>query len=139
MYSVPLPVSAIRTRIRQEFERHRYVNKLPVVDVLLQKGNADYQVRGSGEMYYDRGFNTELALTTVSTGDDELLAPDNTHHVIFQGGELQGRQEATDEFHHGLPRGMFALHRRTIVENADLTPSRDAIRMGSQKPTHIYM
>jgi len=45
MYSVPLPVSAIRTRIRQEFERHRYVNKLPVVDVLIQKGNADYQVR----------------------------------------------------------------------------------------------
>ncbi|KAJ9143593.1 Complex 1 protein [Coniochaeta hoffmannii] len=43
MYSVPLPVSAIRTRIRQEFERHRYVNKLPVVDVLIQKGNADYQ------------------------------------------------------------------------------------------------
>lgn len=46
MYSVPLPVSAIRTRMRQEYERHRYVNKLPVVDVLLTKGNMDYQVRG---------------------------------------------------------------------------------------------
>jgi hypothetical protein len=44
MYSVPHPVSAIRTRIRQEFERHRYVNKLSVVDVLLFQGNADYQV-----------------------------------------------------------------------------------------------
>ncbi|KAK3333533.1 hypothetical protein B0T19DRAFT_418349, partial [Cercophora scortea] len=44
MYSVPLPVSAIRTRIRQEFERHRFVNKLAVTDVLLVKGNADYQV-----------------------------------------------------------------------------------------------
>ncbi|KAH8895055.1 hypothetical protein GQ53DRAFT_744489, partial [Thozetella sp. PMI_491] len=43
MYSVPHPVSAIRTRIRQEFERHRYVNKLSVVDVLLFQGNADYQ------------------------------------------------------------------------------------------------
>ncbi|KAJ4304079.1 hypothetical protein N0V88_001689 [Collariella sp. IMI 366227] len=43
MYSVPLPVSVIRTRIRQEFERHRFVNKLPVVDVLLMHNNADYQ------------------------------------------------------------------------------------------------
>ncbi len=44
MYSVPLPVSAIRTRIRQEFERHRFANKLPVVDVLIGQSNADYQV-----------------------------------------------------------------------------------------------
>ncbi|KAI0460503.1 complex 1 protein [Xylaria acuta] len=43
MYSVPFPVSTIRTRMRQEFERHRYVNKLPVVDVLLQQNNAEYQ------------------------------------------------------------------------------------------------
>jgi hypothetical protein len=44
MYSVPQPVSAIRTRMRQEFERHRFVDKLPVVDVLLMQSNADYQV-----------------------------------------------------------------------------------------------
>ncbi|KAI1200025.1 complex 1 protein [Nemania serpens] len=43
MYSVPFPVSTIRTRMRQEFERHRYVNKLPVVDVLLLQNNAEYQ------------------------------------------------------------------------------------------------
>ncbi|TRX94833.1 hypothetical protein FHL15_004294 [Xylaria flabelliformis] len=43
MYSVPFPVSTIRTRMRQEFERHRYVNKLPVVDVLIQQNNAEYQ------------------------------------------------------------------------------------------------
>ncbi|EAA28068.3 NADH/ubiquinone oxidoreductase [Neurospora crassa] len=43
MYSLPLPISVIRTRIRQEFERNRFVNKLPVVDVLLTKGHADYQ------------------------------------------------------------------------------------------------
>lgn len=43
MYSVPFPVSVIRTRMRQEFERYRYVNKLPVVDVLIQKNNAEYQ------------------------------------------------------------------------------------------------
>ncbi|RWA06018.1 hypothetical protein EKO27_g9089 [Xylaria grammica] len=45
MYSVPFPVSTIRTRMRQEFERHRYVNKLPVIDVLLMQNNAEYQVR----------------------------------------------------------------------------------------------
>lgn len=44
MYSVTHPVSAIRTRMRQEFERHRFVNKLPVVDVLLFQSNAEYQV-----------------------------------------------------------------------------------------------
>ena len=44
MYNMPMPISAIRTRIRQEFERQRYVSKLPIVDVLLFKGNAEYQV-----------------------------------------------------------------------------------------------
>ncbi|KAI1366991.1 complex 1 protein [Xylaria arbuscula] len=43
MYSVPFPVSSIRTRMRQEFERHRYVNKIGVVDVLLMQNNAEYQ------------------------------------------------------------------------------------------------
>jgi NADH dehydrogenase (ubiquinone) 1 alpha subcomplex subunit 6 len=45
MYNLPMPISTIRTRIRQEFERHRYVNKLPVADVLLFKSHAEYQVR----------------------------------------------------------------------------------------------
>lgn len=45
MYNVPLPVSVIRTRMREEFERHRYINKLPVVDVLLFQSDAEYQVR----------------------------------------------------------------------------------------------
>jgi len=43
MYNLPMPISVIRTRIRQEFERHRYVNKLPVADVLLFKSHAEYQ------------------------------------------------------------------------------------------------
>lgn len=44
MYSLNMPVSAIRTKIRQEFEQHRYVNQLNVVDVLIQKSNAEFQV-----------------------------------------------------------------------------------------------
>ncbi|KAF3770398.1 NADH dehydrogenase, alpha subcomplex, subunit 6 [Cryphonectria parasitica EP155] len=43
MYNVPLPVSVIRTRMREEFEKHRYVSKLPVVDVLLFQSHAEYQ------------------------------------------------------------------------------------------------
>ncbi|KAI1331187.1 NADH dehydrogenase, alpha subcomplex, subunit 6 [Xylariaceae sp. FL0255] len=43
MYEVPHPVSSIRSKMRQEFEKHRFVNKLPVVDVLLMQNNAEYQ------------------------------------------------------------------------------------------------
>ncbi|CAL5868258.1 uncharacterized protein PFLUO_LOCUS2482 [Penicillium psychrofluorescens] len=43
MYSLGMPVSAIRTKIRQEFEKHRYVNQLNVVDVLLFQSHAEFQ------------------------------------------------------------------------------------------------
>lgn len=51
MYNISMPVSAIRTRMRQEFERHRYADKLPVVDVLIFKSNADYQVRKASQSW----------------------------------------------------------------------------------------
>lgn len=51
MYSLNIPVSAIRTKIRQEFERHRYVNQLPVVDVLIFQSHAEFQVRCSGSIF----------------------------------------------------------------------------------------
>jgi NADH dehydrogenase (ubiquinone) 1 alpha subcomplex subunit 6 len=44
MYSLGMPVSAIRTKIRQEFEKHRYVSQISVVDVLLYKSHAEFQV-----------------------------------------------------------------------------------------------
>jgi len=43
MYSLNMPVSQLRTKVRQEFERHRYVNKLPVVDMLLFQSHAEFQ------------------------------------------------------------------------------------------------
>ena len=46
MYSLNMPVSKIRTKIRQEFERHRFVNKLSVVDVLLTQCHMEFQVGG---------------------------------------------------------------------------------------------
>lgn len=44
MYSLNMPVSQLRTKVRQEFERHRYVNKLPVVDMLLFRSHSEFQV-----------------------------------------------------------------------------------------------
>jgi len=38
--------------MRQEFERHRYVNKLPVIDVLLFQNDAEYQVRDRTKYFY---------------------------------------------------------------------------------------
>lgn len=45
MYSLGIPVSGIRTKVRQEFEKHRYVQQLSAVDVLLYKSHAEFQVR----------------------------------------------------------------------------------------------
>lgn len=45
MYSLDMPVSAIRTKIRQEFERHRFVSQLRTVDVLLFNSHSEFQVR----------------------------------------------------------------------------------------------
>jgi hypothetical protein len=44
MYSLNMPISAIRTKIRQEFERHRYVNQLKTTDVLLFNSHQEFQV-----------------------------------------------------------------------------------------------
>jgi NADH dehydrogenase (ubiquinone) 1 alpha subcomplex subunit 6 len=44
MYSLNMPVSAIRTKVRQEFEKHRYVKQLSAVDVLLFQSHAEFQV-----------------------------------------------------------------------------------------------
>ncbi|CCG81485.1 putative NADH-ubiquinone oxidoreductase B14 subunit [Taphrina deformans PYCC 5710] len=43
LYEMELPVSTVRSKIRQEFERNRYVSDLPTIDVLLFKGQIEYQ------------------------------------------------------------------------------------------------
>ena len=45
MYSLNKPVAELRTKMRQEFERHRYVSQLQVVDMLIFQSNAEFQVR----------------------------------------------------------------------------------------------
>lgn len=52
MYSLNMPVSKLRTKVRQEFERHRYVNKLPVVDMLLFRSDTEFQVSWWATLVY---------------------------------------------------------------------------------------
>ncbi|KAK5372598.1 hypothetical protein LTR20_001628 [Exophiala xenobiotica] len=46
-----MPVSKVRTKMRQEFEKHRYVNNIQAVDVLLQQSHAEFQVRTARGQY----------------------------------------------------------------------------------------
>lgn len=43
MYSLNMPVSKIRTTVRREFEKHKYVNQLGAIDVLLMQSNMEFQ------------------------------------------------------------------------------------------------
>jgi hypothetical protein len=45
MYSLNMPVAKVRAKVREEFEKHRYVNNLPAVDVLLAQSHMEFQVR----------------------------------------------------------------------------------------------
>ncbi|KAF9931713.1 hypothetical protein BGZ65_004763 [Modicella reniformis] len=42
-HQLDVPMSQIRTKIREEFERHRDVKDLAVIDILLLKGRQEYQ------------------------------------------------------------------------------------------------
>jgi NADH dehydrogenase (ubiquinone) 1 alpha subcomplex subunit 6 len=39
-----MPVAKVRAKIREEFEKHRYVNHLQAVDVLLAQSHMEFQV-----------------------------------------------------------------------------------------------
>ena len=92
MYSLNMPVSAIRTKVRQEFERHRYVNQLKVVDVLLFQSHSEFQVRRSGASYWEEegllGLIDGLVdwLTLCLIGNVELLEATVACHEVLQGG-----------------------------------------------------
>jgi NADH dehydrogenase (ubiquinone) 1 alpha subcomplex subunit 6 len=60
MYSLGMPVSAIRTKIRQEFEKHRYVSQISVVDVLLYKSHAEFQVSSTVHTLRAYDFDTGI-------------------------------------------------------------------------------
>ncbi|CAG8688455.1 311_t:CDS:2, partial [Acaulospora morrowiae] len=43
LYWLDIPASAVRAKIREEFEKNRYVSELKVIDVLILKGRGEYQ------------------------------------------------------------------------------------------------
>ncbi|KAI9312700.1 hypothetical protein BX666DRAFT_1865672 [Dichotomocladium elegans] len=43
LYEIDIPESALRAKIREEFEKNRHVTDLQVRDVLLAKGQMEYQ------------------------------------------------------------------------------------------------
>jgi len=76
-----MPISRIRTRVRQEFERHRYVQQLPTVDVLINKNNMEFQET----MNYWKQLSHVLKYFSAEEGTGTRL-PQN-----FIGGFLEGR------------------------------------------------
>ena len=92
MYSLDKPVSQLRTKMRTEFERHRYVGQLQVVDMLLQHSNSEYQVRmiavgvlsvvQAQEIGYD-GCGVERLRICFMPGNFELLEAITTRSQIF--------------------------------------------------------
>ncbi|KAJ6780507.1 hypothetical protein PWT90_02983 [Aphanocladium album] len=82
MYNMPMPISVIRNRMRQEFERNRFVSKLSAVDVLLFKSHAEYQ-----EMMNFWKQTTHV----MSYFKDENFRGDTRLPNSFMSGFLQGR------------------------------------------------
>lgn len=115
MYSLNLPVSTLRTKIRQEFERHRYVNQLKTVDVLLFSSHQEYQVRlpctppGCGMIHSFRSYRRKTEhhrLTT--TGNLELLeAAIARAEVLPRRGRAKG--EATKQLHQWILGGKGSI------------------------------
>jgi hypothetical protein len=82
MYTLNIPVSTIRTKMRQEFERHRYVSKLKTTDVLIYNSHAEFQVRTSGrEWNATQTLRTE-ELTILSHNQETLNFWKQLSHVL---------------------------------------------------------
>jgi NADH dehydrogenase (ubiquinone) 1 alpha subcomplex subunit 6 len=43
LHEINMPTSTIRAKVREEFERHRFVEELEVRDILYAKGQMEYQ------------------------------------------------------------------------------------------------
>ncbi|CAH1757925.1 11822_t:CDS:2 [Entrophospora sp. SA101] len=66
LFFLNIPVSAIRAKIREEFEKNRYVTDLGVIDILIFKGRSEYEETLNGwkmETHVMRYFSKEEAQT----------------------------------------------------------------------------
>lgn len=106
MYTLNMPVSTIRTKMRQEFERHRYVSKLKTADVLIYKSHAEFQVRTHRRPSIHRAKAHDNLTRDVSTGNPQLLEAALTRPQVLP--RRRGPQgDTTQDFHCWLPPGTF--------------------------------
>lgn len=108
MYSLNIPVSAIRTKIRQQFERHRYVNQLKVVDVLLAQSHAEYQVRLLVHCFWGGMGYLSINVSRAWLGNSELLEAAFPCDEVFpaRGGS---KGSAAAEFHFRVLGGEISV------------------------------
>ena len=120
MYTLNIPVSQIRTKARQEFERHRYVQQLQTVDVLLQQSNAEFQVRltpgrmksfgrrkeATIQVIWGEAFHGYRGLTLPwrIAGDAQLLEAGVARPEVLPG-RGGPEEEAPQQLCHGIPGG----------------------------------
>lgn len=105
MYSLNMPVSAIRTKIRQEFERHRYVTKLKTVDVLLFNSHSEFQVRSLAYLIEERSLGGLCAgegRLTHCAGDTQLLEAAHTRTQVLQIRRGRWESIVAEELHTGF-------------------------------------
>ncbi|PVH94994.1 NADH dehydrogenase, alpha subcomplex, subunit 6 [Periconia macrospinosa] len=81
MYSLNLTISQLRTKVRQEYERHRYVNQLKTIDVLLFNSHQEFQETLN---YWKQ--KTHVLKYFRTDEEDAVKLPNN-----FINGFLEGR------------------------------------------------
>jgi hypothetical protein len=104
MYTLSMPVSQLRTKMRQEFERHRYVNQMKTVDVLLFNSHQEYQVRPPAPT--PRPPRAECEGIDAGTGNAQLLEAAVARAQVLprRGG---ARRAVAEQLHQRLLGGMF--------------------------------
>ncbi|CBY00811.1 predicted protein [Plenodomus lingam JN3] len=103
MYSLNMPISTLRTKMRQEFERHRYVNQIQTVDVLLFNSHQEYQVSHTAQLAIRILFSAKV----LGTGNTQLLEATVTcAQVLPCRRGAQGK--ATEQLHPRLLGGRFS-------------------------------
>ena len=72
LYELDMPVSSIKTKIRQEFERQRFVDDLAIRNVLYMKGQMEFQELinfWKQQCHVLRYFDDQNAYNTIDKND----------------------------------------------------------------------
>lgn len=128
MYSLNMPVARLRAKMREEFEKHRYVNNLQAVDVLIAQSHMEFQVRpfpASWTTFFGHrtgNWTDEI----IGIGNTQLLETAVTRHEVLQKG---GRSERTsaEKLHRGVFGGLSALYPSCLHWPSLTRESRDEI------------